>query len=270
MRRAGVGGRARGLAGELPRERDSRDRARQLLEDAHEQHLDAEKTLTGDGSLMCVVVSGLLRLYAGLAQAGRQVTIHYLSAGDLLGVPSAMAPRARRGARPAPARRHAHAPAARLAGALPRAGREGRGGGARGVRQDRRRPLVGQRILVENVFMHVRQRVARHLLDLAVREDGALVVRATQQDLADAIGSVREVVSRGGDGTSASRDCSPARLRASSCWTRRACTASRWREQRRTPGSCDKCRTATAGVPYRSPRPAPPRRAMSRDEGSQG
>ena len=44
--------------------------------------------------------------------------------------------------------------------------------------------------------MQVRQRVARHLLDLAVREDGVLVVRATQQDLADAIGSVREVVSR--------------------------------------------------------------------------
>jgi CRP/FNR family transcriptional regulator len=48
-----------------------------------------------------------------------------------------------------------------------------------------------------NVFLSVRQRVARHLLDLAVQEQPAgLVVHASHQDIADAIGSVREVVSR--------------------------------------------------------------------------
>jgi CRP-like cAMP-binding protein len=48
----------------------------------------------------------------------------------------------------------------------------------------------------DNVFLNVRQRVARHLLDLAVREPDGLVVYASHQDIADAIGSVREVVSR--------------------------------------------------------------------------
>lgn len=49
-----------------------------------------------------------------------------------------------------------------------------------------------------NVFLSVRERVARHLLDLAAQDQpsGRLVVHASHQDIADAIGSVREVVSR--------------------------------------------------------------------------
>jgi len=49
-----------------------------------------------------------------------------------------------------------------------------------------------------NVFGSVRQRVAVHLLDLASdrqRPQGALA-KVSQQDLADAVGSVREVVAR--------------------------------------------------------------------------
>jgi Crp-like helix-turn-helix protein len=45
----------------------------------------------------------------------------------------------------------------------------------------------------------VRQRVAAHLLDLASaqqRPRGQLVARVSQQELADAVGSVREVVAR--------------------------------------------------------------------------
>ncbi|MFC5952877.1 Crp/Fnr family transcriptional regulator [Pseudonocardia lutea] len=52
-------------------------------------------------------------------------------------------------------------------------------------------------LLAENVLAPVHQRVARHLLDLAVREaDGSVVVHATVRDLADATGTVREVVTR--------------------------------------------------------------------------
>jgi CRP/FNR family transcriptional regulator len=49
-----------------------------------------------------------------------------------------------------------------------------------------------------DVFGSVRQRVARHLLDLADRREAtaSLVARASQQELADAVGSVREVVAR--------------------------------------------------------------------------
>ena len=53
-----------------------------------------------------------------------------------------------------------------------------------------------------NTFATVRQRVARHLLDLAVqggprREAGTgIVVHVTQTELANAVGTVREVVVR--------------------------------------------------------------------------
>jgi len=63
---------------------------------------------------------------------------------------------------------------------------------------------LGERVLTfvaaipGSAFTTVRQRVARHLLDLASeRQRGAeLVARVSQQDLADAVGSVREVVVR--------------------------------------------------------------------------
>jgi CRP/FNR family transcriptional regulator len=49
----------------------------------------------------------------------------------------------------------------------------------------------------EQAFLSVRQRLVRQLLLLATADPGpALVVRTGQQELADAIGSVREVVTR--------------------------------------------------------------------------
>jgi CRP/FNR family transcriptional regulator len=52
--------------------------------------------------------------------------------------------------------------------------------------------------LAGNTFGSLRQRVARHLLDLAAsrRQGKDLVVKATQQELADAVGSVRPVIAR--------------------------------------------------------------------------
>jgi CRP/FNR family cyclic AMP-dependent transcriptional regulator len=49
-----------------------------------------------------------------------------------------------------------------------------------------------------SAFSTVRQRVARHLLDLAseLQHDSQLVAKVSQQALADAVGSVREVVVR--------------------------------------------------------------------------
>ena len=50
-----------------------------------------------------------------------------------------------------------------------------------------------------NAFGSVKQRVAAHLLDLASaqqRPEARLVARVSQQELADAVGSVREVVAR--------------------------------------------------------------------------
>jgi CRP/FNR family transcriptional regulator len=53
-------------------------------------------------------------------------------------------------------------------------------------------------IFAGNAFGSVRQRIARHLLDLAAEQqrDSRLVAHVTQQELADATGTVREVVAR--------------------------------------------------------------------------
>jgi CRP/FNR family transcriptional regulator len=48
-----------------------------------------------------------------------------------------------------------------------------------------------------NAFGSVRERIARHLLDASSPgKEGRLVVAITQQQLADAVGSAREVVAR--------------------------------------------------------------------------
>ncbi|MEW2504063.1 Crp/Fnr family transcriptional regulator [Amycolatopsis sp. CA-161197] len=47
-----------------------------------------------------------------------------------------------------------------------------------------------------NVFGTIDQRVSRHLLELAVRQPEGLVVMADQHELAQSVGSVREVVAR--------------------------------------------------------------------------
>ena len=65
---------------------------------------------------------------------------------------------------------------------------------------ERARNFVNE--IPRTTFATVRQRVARQLLDLASTQqhdgdrDGELAVRITQQDLADAVGTVREVVVR--------------------------------------------------------------------------
>jgi CRP/FNR family cyclic AMP-dependent transcriptional regulator len=47
-----------------------------------------------------------------------------------------------------------------------------------------------------NSFADLRQRVARQVPNLAVPQGNDLVARVTQQQLADAVGSVREAVAR--------------------------------------------------------------------------
>lgn len=51
-------------------------------------------------------------------------------------------------------------------------------------------------LLTAHLFLPMRSRVARHLLDMADVDGEQLVVRSSHQDIADAVGSVREVVSR--------------------------------------------------------------------------
>jgi CRP/FNR family transcriptional regulator, cyclic AMP receptor protein len=50
--------------------------------------------------------------------------------------------------------------------------------------------------LSEQAFLPVRQRLVRHLLDLATPDERGLVVHASHEELAEAVGSVRVVVTR--------------------------------------------------------------------------
>jgi CRP/FNR family transcriptional regulator len=184
-----------------------------LLERAEECEFDSGTTfyrgvLHAETATLALVASGLLRIYISSAD-GREVTIRYASEGAVVGLPAVI-----------------------LAGGTADAGHSGgdwlmAGGAAlagEAVRPSRilrwspdtfRRlasenaevawPLCRylaqemttiQRTLVAGVFLPVKGRIARHLLDLAVMDDGQLVAPVSHQDVAHAIGSVREVVSR--------------------------------------------------------------------------
>lgn len=146
----------------------------------------------GDPAGMHFVVAGLVRV-ALTSPEGRQVTVRYARPGELLAVPVVVA-----GTVPVTAQAVTDIAVARtppdLLGTL--------------ARNDARVALwlaeeLGRRVgglldeLARNTFFPVRARVARHLLDLAVTDAGeGLFAPVSQQDLADAVGSVREVVTR--------------------------------------------------------------------------
>jgi CRP/FNR family transcriptional regulator len=147
-----------------------------------------------EGPYLAIVVSGIVRV-AAWSPEGRSVTIRYSGTSDSIGLPQTLAPRVvwpRQVFQAAAdgsllrldtdvfwntvATRLEYVPA---------------------IYDELARSLsYGLELLTENVFAHIRHRVARHMLDLSTRENGEFVVHATQQELADAIGSVREVVSR--------------------------------------------------------------------------
>ncbi len=168
---------------------------KQLLADAIRTEVPPGRVLyrAGDEPMPGLVVSGLLRIFV-TAIGGRQITVAYAGSGDLIGVgkvvdgPSQVSVQAVLDARLV--RFH---PAAfeSVANEQPELAL----GIARQLRARERRLLVEIR---STAFGTVRQRVSRHLLDLAAeRQRGArLVARVTQQQLAEAVGSVREVVAR--------------------------------------------------------------------------
>jgi CRP/FNR family cyclic AMP-dependent transcriptional regulator len=139
-----------------------------------------------------VVNVGLVRTFLG-SHEGRQVTVRYARPGDVAGLALVL-----RG--PAQISIQALTRASVLAIRVPTFQRliGTEAGVARACAQELARELyaaLGD--LSEQAFASIRQRLARQLLDLASpRPRGDLVVVASQQDLADAIGSVREVVTR--------------------------------------------------------------------------
>ena len=126
---------------------------------------------------------------------GRQVTVRYVRAGDLLGAPALIAG-------PAPVFVQAVTHGTAFFFDVDRVKRAARNDAllAWALAEESVHRLYD--VLVElagNTFASVRQRVARHLLDLATSRLGAsrtLTASVNQQDLANSVGSVREVVAR--------------------------------------------------------------------------
>jgi CRP/FNR family transcriptional regulator len=139
-----------------------------------------------------VVLDGLLRVFLRSAD-GRELTVRYARTGDVTGLALALG-----GPGPVSVQAVTSASVAALRvdtlcsmlASDPRV--------ARTCAEELSRQLyLALDDLSEHAFLSVRHRVIRHLLDLAVLGEGRrLVVRATQQELADAVGSVREVVTR--------------------------------------------------------------------------
>ena len=145
-----------------------------------------------EGPRLIVVVNGLLRVYLSSVD-GRQVTVRYARSGDVAGLVLVIGG-------PAPESIEAMTSALVLALRVDtlRALLATDPGVARVCAEEMTRQL--HRALddiSEQAFLSVRQRLVRQLLLLATAGDGPdLVVRVGQQALADAIGSVREVVTR--------------------------------------------------------------------------
>ncbi|HSJ51431.1 MAG TPA: Crp/Fnr family transcriptional regulator [Actinomycetota bacterium] len=145
----------------------------------------------GEAPRVIVVMEGLLRAFLRSAE-GRQLTVRYLHQGDVAGLAPVLGGP---GLTTVQAMTTSSVEALRvdrlrrLLGSDPEV--------ARACAEEVTRQLseaLGQ--LSERAFLTVRRRIVRHLLDLAVVDRGRLVVYASQQDLADAVGSVREVVTR--------------------------------------------------------------------------
>src|SRR6476659_9601299 len=166
-----------------------------LLQDAVRVEIPAGTTAyyETDEPRCALVISGLIRNYM-TAPDGRQITVRYARAGDLLGIATIVGG-------PAPVHVQILTDAALLVlnvHTLQLGGQTEPLMGWLLAQETTRRLYDVLEVLAGNVFGSLRQRVARHLLDLAAsRQQGrGLVAKVTQQEVADAVGSVRPVVAR--------------------------------------------------------------------------
>jgi CRP/FNR family transcriptional regulator, cyclic AMP receptor protein len=143
-----------------------------------------------------LVVAGLIRTYL-TAASGRTVTIRYSRSGALLGVATLF--------NPSTPRTHGNTSALVDSRILTLATATLRALAERDVRvagallaetSERAAEFIDE--LGASTFASLRQRVARHLLDLAAEQQAGprLIARASQEDLAGAVGTVREIVVR--------------------------------------------------------------------------
>jgi CRP/FNR family cyclic AMP-dependent transcriptional regulator len=171
-----------------------REAAERLLAEAIRINVPAGAVIyRGDESpRLIVVITGMLRVFLTSAD-GRQVTVRYARGGDVAGLALVVG---------GPAPMSIQAVTSSLVVALRvdalRALLATDPGVARACAEELTRQLYrALDDISEQAFLSIRQRLVRHLLLLATAGAGGdLFVHASQQELADAIGSVREVVTR--------------------------------------------------------------------------
>jgi CRP/FNR family transcriptional regulator len=139
-----------------------------------------------------VLVSGLLRTVVPMPD-GRRVTLHHIRSGGIYGLTTIF--------HPVPLRVEVVRRAIVIEidpATVERVARKSADLGWLISRQLAGAVLQVPAMIEEFGFKPVRQRVARQLLDLCVRDphQGLLVARVRRQDLAESVGSAREVVSR--------------------------------------------------------------------------
>lgn len=168
----------------------------QLLASGERIHYPAGSTLYRERSAprAVLVVQGLLRVYMSSPE-GRQVTVRYARARDVLGIAVLVGGPADVGVQTL-----ADSTLFRIdAGLLTAAARTDSRVAWAMAEELSRRLYENLHQTAVNAFGTVRQRVAAHLLDLASTQQSPrseLVAHVSQQELADAVGSVREVVAR--------------------------------------------------------------------------
>jgi CRP/FNR family transcriptional regulator, cyclic AMP receptor protein len=148
----------------------------------------------GDDPRAALVVQGLIRVFLSSPE-GRQVTVRYARPGDVLGIAVLVGGPADTSVQTVEPSSVFRISARTLTAA---ARRDPRVSWAIAEELNRRLYDVLEQTAV-NAFGSVRQRIAAHLLDLASdgqRPHGRLEAHVSQQELADAAGSVREVVAR--------------------------------------------------------------------------
>jgi len=166
-----------------------------LTKDAFPVNLPAGSTLyNAEDEPRCgLVITGLIRVYMSSPE-GRQITVRYARTGELLGIAAIVGG-------PAPTSVQILTDAEILmlnTRTLQMSGQTEPMVGWLMAQEVTRRLYDTLEALAGNTFGSLQQRVARHLLDLAAssQQGRGLVVKVTQQELADAVGSVRLVVAR--------------------------------------------------------------------------
>lgn len=174
--------------------------ADRLLDDAVEVSVSSGEIIyevEKDGTPpLIIVVAGLIRVFVASAH-GRQATIRYVKSGDMLGLPVLLAPTEVGAESGIAVQSMMPTSLMYISGQKFRDLISSHANNLWPMFSELVRSMIQSfHLLSENVFQPVKSRIALHLLDLGERRGDELAITASQQDIADAVGTVREVVSR--------------------------------------------------------------------------